>query len=76
MLWMFGGCFSFNILFICVLFCRYFFAVLAILTLLGILNGLVLLPVLLSLMGPQLRSYPLTTVIICKVPLLSPCLLL
>uniref|UniRef100_A0A673FLJ4 Protein patched homolog 1-like n=1 Tax=Sinocyclocheilus rhinocerous TaxID=307959 RepID=A0A673FLJ4_9TELE len=31
---------------------RYFFAVLAILTLLGILNGLVLLPVLLSLMGP------------------------
>ncbi|KAL3055139.1 hypothetical protein OYC64_017944 [Pagothenia borchgrevinki] len=31
---------------------RYFFAVLAILTLLGMLNGLVLLPVLLSLMGP------------------------
>uniref|UniRef100_A0A4W5JSQ2 Patched 2 n=1 Tax=Hucho hucho TaxID=62062 RepID=A0A4W5JSQ2_9TELE len=31
---------------------RYFFAVLAILTVLGILNGLVLLPVLLSLMGP------------------------
>ncbi|KAK3545891.1 hypothetical protein QTP70_016599, partial [Hemibagrus guttatus] len=31
---------------------RYFFAVLAILTLLGILNGLVLLPVLLSIMGP------------------------
>lgn len=32
--------------------CRYFFAVLAILTVLGMLNGLVLLPVLLSLMGP------------------------
>uniref|UniRef100_A0A8C5CG30 SSD domain-containing protein n=1 Tax=Gadus morhua TaxID=8049 RepID=A0A8C5CG30_GADMO len=31
---------------------RYFFAVLAILTVLGMLNGLVLLPVLLSLMGP------------------------
>uniref|UniRef100_A0A8C9TYF4 Patched 2 n=1 Tax=Scleropages formosus TaxID=113540 RepID=A0A8C9TYF4_SCLFO len=31
---------------------RYFFAVLTILTILGILNGLVLLPVLLSLMGP------------------------
>ncbi|KAL6104533.1 ptch2 [Pungitius sinensis] len=31
---------------------RYFFAVLAILTVLGMLNGLVLLPVLLSMMGP------------------------
>lgn len=31
---------------------RYFFAVLAILTTLGVLNGLVLLPVLLSLFGP------------------------
>lgn len=31
---------------------RYFFAVLAILTILGALNGLVLLPVLLSLFGP------------------------
>ncbi|XP_053323455.1 protein patched homolog 1 isoform X2 [Spea bombifrons] len=31
---------------------RYFFAVLAILTLLGVLNGLVLLPVLLSFFGP------------------------
>ncbi|KAG8595968.1 hypothetical protein GDO81_001690 [Engystomops pustulosus] len=31
---------------------RYFFAVLAILTLLGVLNGLVLLPVLLSVFGP------------------------
>ncbi|KAM3866285.1 protein patched homolog 1 [Diretmus argenteus] len=31
---------------------RYFFAVLAILTVLGMLNGLVLLPVLLSLVGP------------------------
>ncbi|KGL80703.1 Protein patched 1, partial [Tinamus guttatus] len=31
---------------------RYFFAVLAILTILGVLNGLVLLPVLLSLFGP------------------------
>uniref|UniRef100_H3DCR3 Patched 2 n=1 Tax=Tetraodon nigroviridis TaxID=99883 RepID=H3DCR3_TETNG len=31
---------------------RYFFAVLAILTVLGILNGLVLLPVLLSVLGP------------------------
>ncbi|XP_056600357.1 protein patched homolog 1 [Triplophysa dalaica] len=37
---------------------RYFFAVLAILTLLGILNGLVLLPVLLSLMGPPTESVP------------------
>lgn len=32
--------------------CRYFFAVLTILTLLGLLNGLVLLPVLLSVIGP------------------------
>lgn len=31
---------------------RYFFAVLAILTVLGVLNGLVLLPVLLSFFGP------------------------
>lgn len=31
---------------------RYFFAVLAILTILGVLNGLVLLPVLLSVLGP------------------------
>lgn len=31
---------------------RYFFAVLVILTMLGVLNGLVLLPVLLSIMGP------------------------
>ncbi|KAG5285539.1 hypothetical protein AALO_G00004540 [Alosa alosa] len=37
---------------------RYFFAVLAILTLLGILNGLVLLPVLLSLMGPPAEVTP------------------
>ncbi|KAI1883236.1 hypothetical protein AGOR_G00243140 [Albula goreensis] len=35
---------------------RYFFAVLAILTLLGVLNGLVLLPVLLSIMGPPAES--------------------
>ncbi|KAK6310657.1 hypothetical protein J4Q44_G00187120 [Coregonus suidteri] len=38
--------------------CRYFFAVLAILTVLGILNGLVLLPVLLSLMGPPPEVTP------------------
>ncbi|KAL0966060.1 hypothetical protein UPYG_G00290300 [Umbra pygmaea] len=37
---------------------RYFFAVLAILTVLGILNGLVLLPVLLSLMGPPQEVSP------------------
>uniref|UniRef100_A0A672N0C6 Protein patched homolog 1 n=1 Tax=Sinocyclocheilus grahami TaxID=75366 RepID=A0A672N0C6_SINGR len=37
---------------------RYFFAVLAILTLLGVLNGLVLLPVLLSLMGPPAEVVP------------------
>ncbi|XP_036452613.1 protein patched homolog 1 isoform X1 [Colossoma macropomum] len=37
---------------------RYFFAVLAILTLLGILNGLVLLPVLLSVMGPPAEVTP------------------
>ncbi|KAL7879822.1 hypothetical protein SRHO_G00020760 [Serrasalmus rhombeus] len=37
---------------------RYFFAVLAILTLLGILNGLVLLPVLLSVMGPPAEGTP------------------
>uniref|UniRef100_A0A8C3LS47 Patched 2 n=1 Tax=Chrysolophus pictus TaxID=9089 RepID=A0A8C3LS47_CHRPC len=35
---------------------RYFFAVLTILTLLGLLNGLVLLPVLLSVIGPVLMS--------------------
>lgn len=38
--------------------CRYFFAVLAILTILGMLNGLVLLPVLLSLMGPPAEVTP------------------
>uniref|UniRef100_A0A3B3QRN7 Patched 2 n=1 Tax=Paramormyrops kingsleyae TaxID=1676925 RepID=A0A3B3QRN7_9TELE len=37
---------------------RYFFAVLAILTLLGVLNGLVLLPVLLSLIGPPAEVTP------------------
>ncbi|XP_068196450.1 protein patched homolog 1 [Antennarius striatus] len=38
---------------------RYFFAVLAILTVLGMLNGLVLLPVLLSLMGPPAEVTPI-----------------
>nr|XP_020451486.1 protein patched homolog 2 [Monopterus albus] len=37
---------------------RYFFAVLAILTMLGMLNGLVLLPVLLSMMGPPAELTP------------------
>ncbi|KAK7945655.1 hypothetical protein WMY93_001383 [Mugilogobius chulae] len=37
---------------------RYFFAVLAILTVLGMLNGLVLLPVLLSLTGPPAEVTP------------------
>ncbi|KAM8838669.1 protein patched homolog 1 [Synchiropus picturatus] len=37
---------------------RYFFAVLAILTLLGMLNGLVLLPVLLSMTGPPAEVSP------------------
>ncbi|XP_040977372.1 protein patched homolog 1-like isoform X3 [Aquila chrysaetos chrysaetos] len=37
---------------------RYFFAVLAILTILGVLNGLVLLPVLLSLFGPYPEVSP------------------
>lgn len=37
---------------VCLFCCRYFFAVLAILTVLGVLNGLVLLPVLLSYFGP------------------------
>ncbi|KAG8595967.1 hypothetical protein GDO81_001690 [Engystomops pustulosus] len=37
---------------------RYFFAVLAILTLLGVLNGLVLLPVLLSVFGPYPEVSP------------------
>uniref|UniRef100_A0A4W6E2U3 Patched 2 n=1 Tax=Lates calcarifer TaxID=8187 RepID=A0A4W6E2U3_LATCA len=37
---------------------RYFFAVLAILTVLGMLNGLVLLPVLLSMMGPPAEVTP------------------
>lgn len=35
---------------------RYFFAVLAILTLLGMLNGLVFLPVLLSILGPPAEA--------------------
>uniref|UniRef100_A0AAQ4S360 Patched 1 n=1 Tax=Gasterosteus aculeatus aculeatus TaxID=481459 RepID=A0AAQ4S360_GASAC len=38
--------------------CRYFFAVLAILTVLGVLNGLVLLPVLLSYFGPYPEVSP------------------
>ncbi|KAM8805794.1 LOW QUALITY PROTEIN: protein patched homolog 2 [Eudromia elegans] len=38
---------------------RYFFAVLTILTLLGLLNGLVLLPVLLSVIGPPPEASPL-----------------
>ncbi|MBN3325395.1 PTC1 protein, partial [Atractosteus spatula] len=37
---------------------RYFFAVLAILTVLGVLNGLVLLPVLLSIIGPPPEVTP------------------
>ncbi|XP_048800931.1 protein patched homolog 2 isoform X3 [Lagopus muta] len=37
---------------------RYFFAVLTILTLLGLLNGLVLLPVLLSVIGPPSEASP------------------
>ncbi|KAM6364404.1 protein patched homolog 1-like [Pluvialis apricaria] len=37
---------------------RYFFAVLSILTILGVLNGLVLLPVLLSLFGPYPEVSP------------------
>uniref|UniRef100_A0A8C2ZWF8 Patched 2 n=1 Tax=Cyclopterus lumpus TaxID=8103 RepID=A0A8C2ZWF8_CYCLU len=37
---------------------RYFFAVLAILTVLGMLNGLVLLPVILSMMGPPAEVTP------------------
>lgn len=37
---------------------RYFFAVLAILTVLGMLNGLVLLPVLLSMTGPPAEVTP------------------
>ncbi|XP_059512390.1 protein patched homolog 1 isoform X2 [Myotis daubentonii] len=37
---------------------RYFFAVLAILTILGVLNGLVLLPVLLSFFGPHPEVSP------------------
>ncbi len=43
--------------------CRYFFAVLAILTVLGVLNGLVLLPVLLSYFGPypEVRFQTTTT---------------
>ncbi|NWZ69611.1 PTC1 protein, partial [Acrocephalus arundinaceus] len=39
---------------------RYFFAVLAILTILGVLNGLVLLPVLLSFFGPYPEVSPAT----------------
>lgn len=41
-----------------VMCCRYFFAVLAILTVLGVLNGLVLLPVLLSYFGPYPEVNP------------------
>ncbi|XP_043941698.1 protein patched homolog 2 [Protopterus annectens] len=38
---------------------RYFFAVLTILTILGLLNGLVLLPVLLSIIGPPAEVTPI-----------------
>lgn len=45
-------------IFLSVVCCRYFFAVLAILTVLGVLNGLVLLPVLLSYFGPYPEVNP------------------
>lgn len=38
---------------------RYFFAVLTVLVVLGLLNGLVLLPVLLSIVGPRSEVIPL-----------------
>lgn len=47
-------------LYVSVMCCRYFFAVLAILTVLGVLNGLVLLPVLLSHFGPYPEVNPKT----------------
>ncbi|CAB1322213.1 unnamed protein product [Coregonus sp. 'balchen'] len=47
---------------------RYFFAVLAILTILGVLNGLVLLPVLLSYFGP----YPEVTPVDGRIQLPTP----
>ena len=39
-------------------YCRYFFQVLAVLILLGVLNGLVLLPVMLSFIGPPPEVIP------------------
>lgn len=59
-------------LFFCVV-CRYFFAVLAILTLLGVLNGLVLLPVLLSYFGPypEVRGFLLSSCSSCVAPAYS-----
>ena len=41
------------------LFSRYFFVVLTVLVVLGLLNGLVLLPVLLSIIGPKSEVIPL-----------------
>uniref|UniRef100_UPI0037E954D5 protein patched homolog 1 n=1 Tax=Semicossyphus pulcher TaxID=241346 RepID=UPI0037E954D5 len=49
---------------------RYFFAVLAILTVLGMLNGLVLLPVLLSMMGPPAEITPVDSA--SRLPTPSP----
>uniref|UniRef100_A0A8C5IVF4 Patched 2 n=1 Tax=Junco hyemalis TaxID=40217 RepID=A0A8C5IVF4_JUNHY len=53
---------------------RYFFAVLTILTLLGLLNGLVLLPVLLSVIGPppEVKTPPSLLSLILPSPV--PCL--
>lgn len=44
---------------------RYFFMVLTVLTLLGLLHGLVLLPVLLSILGPppEVTTLPLSIVL-------------
>ncbi|KAM6948197.1 protein patched homolog 1, partial [Aplochiton taeniatus] len=49
---------------------RYFFAVLAILTVLGMLNGLVLLPVLLSILGPPAEAPPADNA--SRLPMPSP----
>ena len=60
-----------NLIALLFLFFRYFFVVLSLLIVLGLLNGLVLLPVLLSIMGPPAEVIPLDAEVE-RIPLPTP----